>query len=167
MNMHGEGSDAGLDFDVVEEEPLDGFVDDPDTGEQKQAGLDEGGKVFHLAVTVLVIGVGRLVGDAHRHQGDDGGDQIKHGVQSFRKYAQAAGGYADDDFQSGDGERGQNGVSGHGALFGAHGLRTVNRGRSRHSGIIGTGADVGPRASDFGASGMTSAILRHGRHLAR
>ena len=122
---------------MVEEEAFGGFVDDPDAGEQEQAGLDESGEVFHLAMSVLVIGVGRFVGDADRHQGDDGGDQIENGVQGFGKYAQAAGGYAHYNFQSGDGERGQNGVSGDGALFRAHGLRTVDRGRSGHSGIIG------------------------------
>ncbi len=127
---------------------LTGLVDDPDAGEQKQAGLDEGGEVFHFAVAVLVIGVSRLVGDPHRHQSDNGGNQIKHRMQSFRKNAQAARGYTDDDLEGGDGERRHNGVSGHSALFGAHGLRTVNRGRSRHSGIIAVG--VGPRAPDLG-----------------
>src|SRR6185436_6834495 len=81
----------------------------------------------------------------HRHQGDNRGNQIKHGVQSFRKNAQAACGHTDDNLEGGDGQRRQNGVASHSPLFGAHGLRTVNRGRSRHSGIIAVG-----RASDFG-----------------
>ena len=96
---HDEGGDAGLDFDMVEEEPFGGLVDDPDAGEQEQAGLDESGEIFHLAVPVLVIGIGRLVGDPDRHQGDDRGDQIKNGVQGFGEYAQAAGGYAHHNFQ--------------------------------------------------------------------
>ncbi len=141
---HDESGDAGLDVDVMEEEPLDGFVDDPDTGEQEQAGFEEGRKIFHFAVSVLVIGVGGLVGDSNRHQGDDRGDQIERGMQRFRKYAQAAGGDAHHNFQRGDGDRGQNGISRHRALFGAHRLRTVDRRRSRHSGIIaGRAENVG------------------------
>ena len=148
MNITSERGDAGLDVDVVKEKPLDGFVDDPDAGEQQQAGLEEGGEIFHFAVAVLVIGVGGLVGNPNRHQRDDGGDQIESGMQSFRKNAQAAGGNAHHNFQRGDGERRQHGVPRHGALFGAHGLRTVNRGRSRHSGIIAMRSVVQPGTSD-------------------
>ena len=83
-----------------------------------------------------MIGVSRLVGDPDRHQRNDGRDQIKRGVQGFRKNAQAAGGDADNDFQRGNGESGQHGVPCHRALLGAHGLGTVNCRRSRHSGII-------------------------------
>ena len=151
---HDEGGDAGLDLDVMKEEAFSGFVDDPDAGEQQQAGLDEGGEVLHFAVPVLVIGVGRLVGNPDRHQRDDGGDQIERGVQGFRKNAQAAGGDAHHNFQSGDGERRQNGVSRHRALFGAHGVRTVDRWRSRHSGIIAAEVGVGPRTSGFGPAGL-------------
>jgi hypothetical protein len=42
-------------------------------------------------------------------------------------------------------------VSGNGALFGAHGLRTVDRGRSGHSGIIAATADFGLRTPDVSA----------------
>ena len=69
MNMHGKSGDAGLDLDVVEEQALGGFVDDPDTGQQEQASLDESGEVFDLAMSVLMVGVGRLVGDANRTSG--------------------------------------------------------------------------------------------------
>ena len=133
----------------------------PDAGEQQQAGLDEGGEVFHLAVAVLVIGVSRLVRNPHRHQSDNRGNQIKHGVQSFRKNSQAARGHAYDNLEGGNGQRRQNGVASHGALFGAHRLRTVNRGRSRHSGIIAVGrafglrtSDVRPRAADLRPLGV-------------
>ena len=59
---------------MVKEQSFGGFVDDPDTGEQEQAGLDKGGEVFYLAMPVLVIGVGRFVGDAYgkkRYEGSD------------------------------------------------------------------------------------------------
>src|SRR6185437_7551248 len=121
---HGKSGDAGLDVDMMKEQAFGSFVDDPDAGEQQKAGLDESGEVFHLAVSVLVIGVGRLVRDADRHQRNDRRDEIKNRVQGFGEYAQAAGGYAHCNFQSGNGESGQNGVSGNGTLFGAHGLRT-------------------------------------------
>ena len=35
---------------------------------QQQAGFDEGGEVFDLAVAVLMIGIGRLVADAHEYR---------------------------------------------------------------------------------------------------
>ncbi len=67
----------------------------------------------------------------------------------FGKYAQAAGGYAHHNFQRGDGEGGQNGVPRDGALLRAHRLRTVDRGRTGHSGIIAVGGQrawgAGPR----------------------
>ena len=66
---HEEGSHAGLDLDSLKKEPLDGLVNDPDASEQQQAGFDECRKTLDLAVAVLVIGVGWLVGDADRKPG--------------------------------------------------------------------------------------------------
>ena len=155
-NEHdGESRDAGLDLDVVKEQPLDRLVDDPNTGKQEQTGFDKRGEILHLAMSVLMVGVGRLVGDSNRHQRDDCRDQIEHGVQGFGEYAQAAGGHAHHNLQSGNGQRRQHGVPCYVALFRAHGLRTVDDGRSGHSGnYSGQGgvrtSDVRPRTSDLG-----------------
>ncbi len=46
--------------------------------------------VFNLAVAVLMIGVGRLVADAHGKQGHDGSHKIERGVQRLGKNAEAA-----------------------------------------------------------------------------
>ena len=94
---HGEGPDRGLDFDVAEEQAHDRFVDHPGAGQQKQAGFNEGGEVFDLAVAVLVVGVGGLVGDSDGEIGEQRRDQIEGGVRGFGENAQAAGGDADDD----------------------------------------------------------------------
>lgn len=81
--------------------------------------------------------------------------QVEAGMCRFGKDTEAAGGEADDNLSGSDGESCEHGISGHGTLFGAHGLRTVNRGRPRHSGIIAVGSgrrtpDVGRQASAAG-----------------
>ena len=80
---HGESPDRRLDFNVAEEQAHDRFVDHPDAGQQKQAGFDEGGEVLDLAVAILVVGVGGLVGDSHGEIGEQGRDQIERGVCGF------------------------------------------------------------------------------------
>jgi len=71
-----EGGEAGFDFDAVKKEALDGFGDDPDTGEKEQSGFDEGGEIFEFAVSVLMVGVGGLVGNADGEKRYEGGDEI-------------------------------------------------------------------------------------------
>jgi hypothetical protein len=112
---------------VVKEQALDGFVDDDYAGQKQQAGFDEGGEIFHLAVTVLMVGVGGLVGDAHREEGNGGGDQIEEGVRGLGQNTQAASGDADKNLEGGDGYGREHGVGGYGALFRAHGFRTELR----------------------------------------
>ena len=53
---------------VVEEQPSDRLIDDPDAGQEQQTGFDEGGEVLYLAVAVLMVGVGRFIGDSHRKE---------------------------------------------------------------------------------------------------
>lgn len=48
---HDERPDRNLDFGLLEEETLDGFVDDPGQGGEQQNGLEQGRDVFDLAVT--------------------------------------------------------------------------------------------------------------------
>src|ERR1700693_2340229 len=87
-------------------------------------------------MSVLMVGVSRLVGYTNREQGDDGGDQIECGVGRLREDSQAAGCNADHYFKRSNGHRGQHGVAGDRTLFRAHGARTVDRRCSRHTGII-------------------------------
>ena len=48
---------------VVEEQTVNGFVDDPDGGEEHQAGFYKGRKGLDFAVAIAVVLVGRAVGD--------------------------------------------------------------------------------------------------------
>src|ERR1700690_2554809 len=105
----------------MEEQALDGFVDDEDACEEQEPGFDEGRKVFDFAMAVLVVGVGGFVGEAHGKEGDGGGDQVEKGVGGFRQNAEAAGGDADDNLERGDGYGRYHRVGGYGAFFGAHG----------------------------------------------
>ena len=93
---HSEGDGSGLDFYVVEEQALDGLVDDDDARQKQETGFDEGGEILDFAVAVLVVGVGGLVGDADGKERDDRGDQVEKGVGSFGQNAEAAGGDADE-----------------------------------------------------------------------
>jgi len=80
---HGECPEGWFDFHVAEEQTHDCLVDDPDAGQQKQPGFHEGGEVLDLAVAVLVVGVGGLVGDSNGEVGEQGGDQIERGVRGL------------------------------------------------------------------------------------
>ena len=79
-----ERGHARLNFHAVKKQPRDRFIDDPDAGQQQQAGFDEGGKILKLAVTVLVIGIGGFVGNPHGKKRHQGGDQIQSGVRRLR-----------------------------------------------------------------------------------
>ncbi len=61
---HGESGDGRLNVDATKKQPQTRFVDNPGAGEQQKPGLDKRGKILDLAVTILVVGIGRLVGDA-------------------------------------------------------------------------------------------------------
>src|ERR1700722_11105238 len=60
---HCEGCKRWLDLDSPEEQADDGFVYNPRTCQQEQCGLNASGEVFDLAVTILVIGISRFVGN--------------------------------------------------------------------------------------------------------
>ena len=68
---------------LLEEEALYRFPDDPDARQQQQAGLDEGGKIFDFAVSILMIRVGWLIGNPDGKKRNDGGDQIEPGVKAL------------------------------------------------------------------------------------
>ena len=117
---HGESPNRRLDLDPVEEEPFDRFVDDPDAGEQQQAGFKEGGEALDLAVSVLMFGISRLVGNADREIGNCGGDQIEAGMRGLGENAQTSRGCADDDLQQRNGDGGEDGVERNCLLLSLH-----------------------------------------------
>ena len=100
----------------VEEQPLDGLVDDPDAGDDQEEGLDEGGEVLDLAVAVGVVLVGGTVGDVDGQEGDDGGHQVEAGVGGLGQHPEAAGHEADDELDDGE-ENGRPDGAGGGGLF--------------------------------------------------
>ena len=59
-------------------------------------------KFSNFAVSVLMIGVGRLVGDANGKKSHQCRDQIESGVRGFRQNSQRAGRDPYDNFQAGD-----------------------------------------------------------------
>ena len=126
----------------MKEQALGGLVDDPDTSEEEESGFDEGGEIFYFTVTVLVIGIGRLVGNTDREIGDDGGDEVESRVGRFGKNSQAAGSDADHDFESGDGDGGEDGVAGDSPFVLAHVFGRVGDGGIRHVGIIAAHCDA-------------------------
>ena len=104
----------------MKEEPLARFVNNPDAGQQQQAGFDEGREAFDFAMTVLVLGVGRLVGDANREVGHRRGHQIEAGVRRLGQNAQAAGGDPDHYLHQGDGDGSKNGIQSDRLLLALH-----------------------------------------------
>src|SRR6266550_599850 len=87
-------------------------------------------------MSVLMVGVGRLVGHLNREKCNDGGNQIESGVGCLGKDSQATGCNAYDYFESSDGHCGQHGMTRDRTLFRAHGAWTVDGRRCRHTCII-------------------------------
>ena len=66
-------------------------LDQDAAGEHVEQGGDaERGDALELAVAVMVLVVGRLVGHPHHRPGDDGRDQVDRGVQRFGDQRQRA-----------------------------------------------------------------------------
>ena len=90
------------------------------------------GPGFPIWLGVAMVGVGRLIGNTDGKISDDSGDKVESGVSSFRENAQAAGGKADDDFETGDRNGGEDGIARHPALVLAHGLGCIRQSGIRH-----------------------------------
>src|SRR4051812_28802205 len=112
-----ESRNAGLNLHVMEKQSLGGFVDDPDTRQQQQAGFDESGKILYFPMAILVIRIRGFVGNPYGKKRDDSSNQVKPGMRSFRENPQAASRSADDYLQRCNRKGGQNRIAGHGALF--------------------------------------------------
>ena len=79
-------------------------------------------------MTVLVVGIGRLVGNAYREKSNYGSNQVEPGVGGFGEDAQAAGGDAHNYLEQRDGDGRKDRVAGHGPLFRPHRVGAVDRG---------------------------------------
>ena len=120
---HQKRGHTGLDFNVVEEQSFDGFVNDDHASHQQQAGLDERRKVLDFSVAILMVGVCRFIRDPHREERDRSSNQIQSGVRRFRQDTQTAGGNPDNDFQRSDCHGRKNRIGGNRALLCPHCLR--------------------------------------------
>ena len=92
--QHGERPDRGSQVVMVVEgrnHAANSLGDNPDAGGEHDAGFDEGGERFDLAVAVVVVLIGRLVGNLDGEQRDDGGKQVDGRMGRFGQHAQRAG----------------------------------------------------------------------------
>ena len=117
---HDERPDRRLDLDRVKEQPLARFVNNPDASQQQKSGFEEGGEAFDFAVTILVVGVGRFVGNANREVGDYSGNQIEPRMRRLRQDAQAAGSRADHYLHQRDADGRDDGIQRDGLLLTLH-----------------------------------------------
>ena len=129
-----KGQREGLSREVVvEDDAAERFADDPDAGGEHDAGFDECGEGFDLAVAVVVVLVGGTVGDLDGEEGDGGGDEVDGGVGGFAQHAERAGDDAGDEFEQGDEGGGEDGEDGGRALGGVRlGSGVLVRGRWAH-----------------------------------
>src|SRR5215472_1497098 len=95
-----ESKEVRLDVHRVEKQPLKGFKDDVNGGEDKQAGFDEGGEIFKFAVAVGVALVGGLVRNTHGKKGDDRGDQVETRMEGLGENTQAVRADDQESFQA-------------------------------------------------------------------
>src|SRR5260370_1242865 len=87
---HQDRREAGLDVQVAKEQPGKRFINDVESRQREQSGLDECGEVLKFPVPVGMPLIGRLVGHAHGEKSNDRGNQVQAGVQRLRKDAQAS-----------------------------------------------------------------------------
>jgi len=105
-----EGPDGEFEGEVLaENDPANGFGEDPDAGGEHEDGFDAGGEAFDLAVAVGVACVGGAVGDVNGEECDGGGDEIDAGVCGLREHAERTGEETGDEFEERDGEGGEDG----------------------------------------------------------
>ena len=93
---HAEGpgiGDHGVLF--VLGQALDGFPNHNARKQEQQRGFAERGDAFEFSMSVLMLRVGRLAGDAHGGIGHDRRAEIDQRVAGFRQNRQRAGKKAD------------------------------------------------------------------------
>jgi hypothetical protein len=95
------------------EQPLHGFESHAGGEQKQQSGFGKRRHAFDLAVAVLMLGVGRLAGDAHCRIGQHRRSKVQERVTGFGQDRQRAGENADhclgDGQRRGGGNRSQRG----------------------------------------------------------
>ena len=130
---HSEGPEGRFHVHIAEKEPPHRFPDDPRTGGDEQAGLDESGKVFNFAVPKGVLRVRGYIRNPHRNVGDRRRDQVQAGVHGLGKNSQAAGPNSDRQFQCGQQHRRPDGSQGDSLLLAAVVTKRAGAWIGRHS----------------------------------
>ena len=93
---HAERDGGGLHrVGMIADQPLGRFPHHHARENEQQRGLGERGDVLDLAVAVLVVPVGRLVGHAHREIGHHRRGEVDQGMGGLRQDGERAGGDAD------------------------------------------------------------------------
>src|SRR5258708_23631465 len=114
-------------MDRVKKAPVEGLVEDVDSGEDKEPGFDERREIFKVAVAVWVAFVSRLVGDADREKRNDGGDEVEAGMQRFREDAEAVGADDQESFQAKEESGRANAQQGGALLFLDGGMQALGK----------------------------------------
>ena len=107
---HDNGESGGCRLDrkgMIADQPLRGLKDDNRSEDEKNAGFSERADALDLAMAVLVLGIGRLAGDAHGKIGQNGRGEVDERMARFRKDSERPGEEPNDCL--GDGEAGRGG----------------------------------------------------------
>ena len=120
---------------LLEDQALDGLVDDPQAGSQEEDGFQQGGEVFGLSPSVGVFLAGRPAGDPHGPERHAGGHEVQAGMGGLGEDAQAVGEDSDDQLQQHQHAGGQQRGEGDPALFAVFllAVRGMGVGHVRHS----------------------------------
>ena len=70
---------------LAAEQPLHGFESHAGGEQKQQRGFGQRRHAFDLAVAVLMLGIGRLAGNAHRDIGQYRRGEVQERVTGFRK----------------------------------------------------------------------------------
>ncbi len=100
-NDHDDESPWGrIDFNRLEKQPVDGFMNDPDAGREQQNGFEQRREILDLAMAIRVLTIGRARRHTDRKPGDTGSHQIQCGMGGFGQNTETARCEADDEFQT-------------------------------------------------------------------
>ncbi len=80
---------------LLAKEPAHRFIGDARGQNEQQGGFGERGHALDLAVTVLMLGIGRLAGDTHGRIGEHGRSEVEERVAGLRQDRERAGHDAD------------------------------------------------------------------------
>ena len=130
QNKHRPDRPAEIQTVVMHDAPY-GLGTDEAAGGHHEHDLDDGGKVLHLAVAIVVLLVGGPIGYTDAPQRDRCGDEIDAGVRGFAEHAKGTGEQPGDQLEQRDAARGHDRGQGGGAL-GRAALLHVGAGDGAH-----------------------------------